>query len=74
MHQSNYYDYQVMRMNEMPNIEVRAISTDNPPTGMGEIGLASVSGAIANAVFAATGARIRHLPMTPDRVLAALAT
>jgi isoquinoline 1-oxidoreductase beta subunit len=72
--QSNYYDYQVMRMNEMPNIEVRAISTDNPPTGMGEIGLASVSGAIANAVFAATGARIRHLPMTPDRVLAALAT
>ena len=72
--QSNYYDYQVMRMNEMPNIEVRAISTDNPPTGMGEIGLASVSGAIANAVFAATGARVRHLPMTPERVLAALAT
>ena len=72
--QSNYYDYQVMRMNEMPNIEVRAISTDNAPTGMGEIGLASVSGAIANAVFAATGARVRHLPMTPDRVLAAMAT
>ena len=72
--QSNYYDYQVMRMNEMPNIEVRAISTDNPPTGMGEIGLASVSGAIANAVFAATGARVRHMPMTPERVLAALAT
>ena len=72
--QSNYYDYQVMRMNEMPNIEVRAISTDNPPTGMGEIGLASVSGAIANAVYAATGARIRHLPLTPERVLATLAT
>jgi isoquinoline 1-oxidoreductase beta subunit len=72
--QSNYYDYQVMRMNEMPNIEVRAISTDNAPTGMGEIGLASVSGAIANAVFAATGARVRHLPMTPERVLAAIAT
>ncbi len=72
--QSNYYDYQVMRMNEMPNIEVRAISTDNAPTGMGEIGLASVSGAIANAIFAATGARVRHLPLTPQRVLAALAT
>jgi isoquinoline 1-oxidoreductase beta subunit len=72
--QSNFYDYQVMRMNEMPNIEVRAISTDNPPTGMGEIGLASVSGAIANAVFAATGARVRHLPLTPERVLAALST
>jgi isoquinoline 1-oxidoreductase beta subunit len=70
--QSNYYDYQVMRMNEMPNIEVRAISTDNPPTGMGEIGLASVGGAIANAVYAATGARVRHLPLLPERVLAAL--
>ncbi len=72
--QSNYYDYQVMRMNEMPNIEVRAISTDNPPTGMGEIGLASVGSAIANAVYAATGARIRHLPLLPERVLAALAS
>jgi isoquinoline 1-oxidoreductase beta subunit len=72
--QSNYYDYQVMRMNEMPNIEVRAISTDNPPTGMGEIGLASVSGAIANAVYAATGARVRHLPLAPERVLAAMPT
>jgi len=72
--QSNYYDYQVMRMNEMPNIEVRAISTNNPPTGMGEIGLGSVSGAIANAVFAATGARVRHLPLTPERVLAAMTT
>ena len=72
--QSNYYDYQVMRMNEMPNIEVRAISTNNPPTGMGEIGLGSVSGAIANAVFAATGARVRHLPLTPERVLAAKTT
>jgi len=72
--QNNYYDYRVMRMNEMPNIEVRAISTDNPPTGMGEIGLASVSGAIANALYAGTGARVRHLPLTPDRVLAAIGT
>ena len=70
--QSNYYDYPVMRMNEMPAIEVRALSTNNPPTGMGEIGLASVSGAIANAVYAATGARLRHLPLTPERVRAAL--
>ena len=72
--QNNYYDYPVMRMNEMPNIQVRAISTDNPPTGMGEIGLASVGGAIANAIFAATGARVRHMPLTPERVLAAIST
>ena len=70
--QSNYYDYPVMRMNEMPNIEVRAISSEHYPTGIGEIGLASTGAAIANAVYAATGARVRHLPLTPDRVLAAL--
>ncbi len=70
--QSNYYDYPIMRMNEVPNIEVRAISTNNPPTGMGEIGLASTGAALANAVFAATGARVRHLPLIPARVQAAL--
>ena len=70
--QSNFHDYPVMRMNEVPNIEVRAISTDNYPTGIGEIGLASTGAAVANAVFAATGARVRHLPLTPQRVLAAL--
>lgn len=70
--QSNFYDYPVMRMNEVPNIEVRAISTDNAPTGMGEIGLASTGAALANAVFAATGARVRHLPLTPARIKAAM--
>jgi len=70
--QSNYYDYPVMRMNEIPNVEVRARSTDNYPTGIGEIGLATTGAALANAVFAATGARVRHLPLTPNRVLAAI--
>jgi len=70
--QSNYFDYPVMRMNEIPNVEIRVISTDNPPTGIGEIGLASTGASIANAVFAATGARVRHLPLTPERVLAAI--
>jgi isoquinoline 1-oxidoreductase beta subunit len=70
--QSNFFDYQVMRMNELPNIEVRALSTDNHPTGIGEIGLASTGAAIANAVYAATGVRVRELPMTPARVRAVL--
>ncbi len=70
--QSNYYDYPVLRMNEIPNIEVRAISTDNAPTGMGEIGLASTGAALANAVYALTGARVRHLPLTPARIKAAM--
>ena len=70
--QSNFHDYPVMRMNEVPEIHVRALSNDKPPSGVGELGLATTGPAIANAVFAATGARVRELPMTPDRVLAAL--
>ena len=70
--QNNYYDHPVMRMHEMPNIEVRAISTNNPPTGIGEVGLSSTAAALANAVFAATGVRVRHIPLTPQRVLAAI--
>ncbi len=70
--QSNFHDYPVMRMNEMPELEVRALPSDRPPSGVGELGLAATGPAIANAVFAATGVRLRELPMTPERVLAAL--
>lgn len=70
--QSNFHDYPVMRMNEMPELHVRALSSDRPPSGVGELGLATTGPAIANAVFAATGVRLRELPMTPERVLAAL--
>lgn len=70
--QSNFHDYPVMRMNEMPELHVRALSNDKPPSGVGELGLATTGPAIANAVFAATGVRLRELPMTPERVLAAL--
>ena len=70
--QSNFHDYPVMRMNEMPELHVRALPSDGPPSGVGELGLATTGPAIANAVFAATGVRLRELPMTPDRVLAAL--
>ena len=44
--QNNYYDHPVMRMHEMPNIEVRAISTNNPPTGIGEVGLSSTAAGV----------------------------
>lgn len=70
--QSNFHDYPVMRMNEMPELHVRALSSDGPPSGVGELGLATTGPAIANAVFTATGVRLRELPMTPERVLAAL--
>jgi isoquinoline 1-oxidoreductase beta subunit len=61
--QSNFNDYRIMRMNEAPAIEVYiARSTDNPG-GIGEPGTAGIAPAICNAVFAATGKRIRKLPI-----------
>jgi isoquinoline 1-oxidoreductase beta subunit len=70
--ESNYNDYQVPRMSDMPNIEVKVISTDNPPTGAGEDGLPLVAGAVGNAIAALTGVRLRELPFAPERVRGAL--
>ncbi len=71
--QSNFSDYEVLRMSEAPEIHTTVISTDDKPTGIGEIVLPLVAPAVSNAVLALTGKRLRHLPMTPDRVKAALA-
>jgi isoquinoline 1-oxidoreductase beta subunit len=65
---TNFDSYPVLRMSEMPEIHTRILATDNPPSGMGEIGVVTVAPAIANAVFQITGKRLRHLPMTADRV------
>jgi isoquinoline 1-oxidoreductase subunit beta len=70
--QTNYTDYQVARMSDVPNIEVKVISTDNPPTGAGEDGVALVACAVGNAVAVLTGVRLRELPFDPDRVRGAL--
>lgn len=70
--QSNFYDYPVTRASEMPEIEVRIVSGSDNISGGGQIGVPPVAAAIANAVAAATGARVRHLPMLPERVKAAL--
>ncbi len=72
--QSNYSDYQVARMSDVPNIQVKVISTDNAPTGAGEDGVPLVAGAVGNAVAKLTGIRLRELPFEPERVRAALAT
>ncbi len=72
--QSNFTDYQVMRMKDTPNIEVRVVSTDNPPTGAGEHGVPLTAATVGNAFFALTGARLREVPMSPERVRAALAS
>jgi isoquinoline 1-oxidoreductase beta subunit len=71
--ETNFNDYPVLRMSDMPEIHTRIVATDNPPTGMGEIGVVTVAPAIANAMFQLTGKRFRHLPMSPERVKKTLA-
>jgi isoquinoline 1-oxidoreductase beta subunit len=71
--QTNLHEYRVMRMSDVPPMDVKVISTDNKPTGIGEAGVPVVAPAIANAVAVLTGKRLRHLPMTPDRVKRGLA-
>ena len=65
--QTNFNDYPVLRMSDLPDIHTKIVTSDNPPTGMGEIGVVAVGPAIANAVFQLTGKRIRNLPMSPER-------
>jgi isoquinoline 1-oxidoreductase beta subunit len=65
---TNFDSYPVLRMSDIPPMDVVVISTNDPPTGIGEAGVPAVAPAIANAVAQLTGKRLRHLPMTPDRV------
>jgi isoquinoline 1-oxidoreductase subunit beta len=66
--ETNFDGYQVMRMSDIPPMDIAVISTEDHPTGIGEAGVPAVAPAIANAVAQLTGKRLRHLPMTPDRV------
>jgi isoquinoline 1-oxidoreductase beta subunit len=61
--QSNFHDYRVLRMAEMPGVEVHILPSSEPPKGVGEPGVPPIGPAVANAVFAASGRRIRTLPM-----------
>ena len=66
--ESNFHDYHVARMMDIPEIHVKVIATDNHPTGIGEVGVPPVAPAIANAFAKLTGKRLRSLPMSPDEV------
>ena len=62
--QSNFHDYPLLRMNEVPVVEVHVVPSTSKPTGIGEPGTPPIAPAVANAVFAATGSRLRSLPLT----------
>jgi isoquinoline 1-oxidoreductase beta subunit len=67
--QSNFHDYRSLRINETPPVELYRIESDQPPGGLGEVGTAIAAPALTNAIFAATGVRLRSLPV--DRTLLA---
>jgi len=64
--QSNFNDYRIMRINEAPSIEVYLIPSDEAPGGIGEPGTVAAAPSLANALFAATGIRVRQLPIDRD--------
>ena len=66
--QGNFNDYQLVRMGAMPKVEVHIINSSEPPGGVGEPGVPPIAPAVANALFAACGARVRSLPMTPEKI------
>jgi CO/xanthine dehydrogenase Mo-binding subunit len=70
---TNLDSYKVLRMGDVPEIEVEFLPSTETPVGLGEPATTPVAPAIANAIFATTGARVRHLPIRPQAVLEALA-
>ena len=70
--QSNFYDYRVPRMKDVPPMHIEVIQTDNHPTGAGQMATPLVAPAIAGAVAELTGVRLRHTPFLPERVKKAL--
>jgi isoquinoline 1-oxidoreductase beta subunit len=61
--ESNFHDYQVLRLSEMPQVQVHIVPSTEKPGGIGETGVPPVAPAVANAVFALTGQRLRELPL-----------
>jgi len=61
--QSNFHDYPVLRMNEMPAVEVHLVPSTESPGGVGEPGTPPIAPAVCNALFALTGKRVRRLPI-----------
>ena len=66
MQQGNFNDYPMLRIKEMPVVEVHIVPSTDRMGGVGEPGVPPIAPAVANAIFAATGKRIRRLPIRPE--------
>jgi isoquinoline 1-oxidoreductase subunit beta len=64
--QSNFHDYRMLRMHEMPEVSVHIVPSEEPSTGVGEPGVPPIAPALCNALFALTGKRIRRLPLREE--------
>jgi isoquinoline 1-oxidoreductase subunit beta len=67
--QSNFHDYKMIRLADVPEIEVELIQSGHHPSGVGEPASTVVGPAVANAVYNAVGVRVRHMPITPEAIL-----
>jgi isoquinoline 1-oxidoreductase beta subunit len=66
--QSNFYDYSLPRMKDVPEMHIELIQTDNHPTGAGQMATPLIAPTISNAIMELTGVRLRHSPFVPERV------
>jgi isoquinoline 1-oxidoreductase subunit beta len=67
--QTNFDTYQILRMSEAPTVEVHIVQSSESPGGIGEAGTSAIMPAVANAIFAATGKRLRRLPVDAAALL-----
>ncbi|MBC8504411.1 MAG: xanthine dehydrogenase family protein molybdopterin-binding subunit, partial [Chloroflexi bacterium] len=66
INESNFHDCPILQIDEMPVVEVHIIESDDNPSGIGEMGVPPIAPALSNAIFDATGIRVRHLPIKPE--------
>jgi len=64
--QSNFHDYPILQLQDMPDVQVYILPSDQPPQGLGEMGVPPIVPAVLNAIFNATGKRIRHTPIQAE--------